>query len=525
MVVAQAARKKAGAESALAKKRAEAELVAAEAELVAAQAESALTVKLAQTRREKERILDEIENEKRLERARLADESDEELGAIPEGEPRGWPRIIQSDANKPTRPTQVSRLQSLAFATPVNQTETPSRPVTFGACPKPKPTPPTPPGSSTHSGSQMEDISAKLLVVNTASHCGQMLRQCRPKEAERFSGQRGEDLEAFLNQFEQATDAEGATDYMKFIELKMWVKGTASLAMKQFNGEPDASVALTESKNVLKREFGQKLRTARQMLDKLLAGPKFTANDAEGIQVFTLELESAYRTAERTKRASTFSTEETFNKVLNKKVPFFIHLWAKKTFNAQDLDHTMEDSEQNRLSFENFIKFLRDGNRMNERKTDITKAGTTAIAPTSGPRRAKLAATSVETDEDNESKVEADIAATETLRPKTKKGRNFNPRGPRTNEGAQRNPRISTQPGECLKCGETHSLDKCRQFIRMNDEQKINLVRRLGICYLCLTQGHMARDCTEDISCETCSEKHHTLFHRDTRDFAEGNDA
>ena len=145
----------------------------------------------------------------------------------------------------------------------------------------------------------------------------------------------------------------------------MWVKGMASKVVKQQNGVKDPSEALSEAKKMLKREFGRRMKTARQMLNKLLIGPKLTSNDTAGIQSFIIELEGIFKTAERTRRGRTFSSDETYNEILNKKLPFYVHNWAKKTANDSECESDNEDDdERERLSFKRFTRFLRNSNRV-----------------------------------------------------------------------------------------------------------------------------------------------------------------
>ena len=201
------------------KLQAKAKAWAAEAEaktkVRTAEEEAALKLEFSRKQREKERIRSEIENKKQLEAAQHADELDEEVhrytnlsdqweGAEP----------AKGESARNTQPSQHPWLQGLASPTKDNGPKSPEKDPFVGSyTASRKGTPDRLTGSPTWSG-ELQDINAKLLTVNMQANCRQMLQQCRPKESKRFSGSPGGDFESFMNQFDQATDVEGATDHI-----------------------------------------------------------------------------------------------------------------------------------------------------------------------------------------------------------------------------------------------------------------------------------------------------------------------
>ena len=59
------------------------------------------------------------------------------------------------------------------------------------------------------------------------------------------------------------------------------------------------------------------------MLDGLLSGGKLDQKDTEAIWALTLKLEEVHRRAIETDRETTFSTWETYQEILTKKLLFF----------------------------------------------------------------------------------------------------------------------------------------------------------------------------------------------------------
>ncbi|GFU11788.1 uncharacterized protein TNCV_2024661 [Trichonephila clavipes] len=59
---------------------------------------------------------------------------------------------------------------------------------------------------------------------------------------------------------------------------------------------------------------------------------------------------------------------------------------------------------------------------------------------------------------------------------------------------------------KCLYCNKGHELDACRSF-SVNEKREI--LRRKGCCYLCLSPGHRAMECRKRESCPICNGSHH----------------
>ncbi|OXA47089.1 LINE-1 retrotransposable element ORF2 protein [Folsomia candida] len=74
-------------------------------------------------------------------------------------------------------------------------------------------------------------------------------------------------------------------------------------------------------------------------------------------------------------------------------------------------------------------------------------------------------------------------------------------------------PSHSSSP--CKACNnESHYLYKCEVFLSWSPQQRIDFVRRNGLCYNCLKDNHRVTECNNKFGCKTCSSKHHTLLHK-----------
>ena len=112
-----------------------------------------------------------------------------------------------------------------------------------------------------------------LLAIQTQSHAYQMLVQRRPKY--KFTGDHKKiDFDAFMYNCENLLKIPGATEEMQLAELPYWFSGTAGLITDRYLGSQDAPQALKNAFRALKKEFGKKRQTAKQLLTDALTGNK-----------------------------------------------------------------------------------------------------------------------------------------------------------------------------------------------------------------------------------------------------------
>ena len=72
----------------------------------------------------------------------------------------------------------------------------------------------------------------------------------------------------------------------------------------------------------------------------------------------------------------------------------------------------------------------------------------------------------------------------------------------------------SQRPNDCWYHGtDTHDIAQCAGFQRLNSNDKIDAMHRMGACFLCLQPGHMGRQCSQKILCGECGKGHHQILH------------
>nr|XP_040024067.1 uncharacterized protein LOC120812302 [Gasterosteus aculeatus aculeatus] len=72
---------------------------------------------------------------------------------------------------------------------------------------------------------------------------------------------------------------------------------------------------------------------------------------------------------------------------------------------------------------------------------------------------------------------------------------------------------------KCMFCYLTnHTLEKCFQFRRKTQQDKIQFLKEKGVCFGCLKHGHTSKDCRGRLDCEVCHRKHPSVLHVEKED-------
>ena len=83
----------------------------------------------------------------------------------------------------------------------------------------------------------------------------------------------------------------------------------------------------------------------------------------------------------------------------------------------------------------------------------------------------------------------------------------------------------ATADVRCSICDEgEHSVSQCRRFLSMNANDRLDIALKCQICFMCLTPGHITRECSNPVKCQErrCGQRHATILHdADWEDYVE----
>ena len=74
----------------------------------------------------------------------------------------------------------------------------------------------------------------------------------------------------------------------------------------------------------------------------------------------------------------------------------------------------------------------------------------------------------------------------------------------------------ATADMRCPICDDgEHSVPQCRKFLNMSPNDRLDVALRNQICFMCLTPGHITRECSNPVKCQErkCGQRHATMLH------------
>ena len=85
----------------------------------------------------------------------------------------------------------------------------------------------------------------------------------------------------------------------------------------------------------------------------------------------------------------------------------------------------------------------------------------------------------------------------------------------KTPENAQSFVSHSAPSTGCAVCNESHPVWFCDKFKALSTEERWNKIKELGLCFRCLSAGHLGRDCKNVSLCniDNCKANHNRLLH------------
>ena len=65
----------------------------------------------------------------------------------------------------------------------------------------------------------------------------------------------------------------------------------------------------------------------------------------------------------------------------------------------------------------------------------------------------------------------------------------------------------------CAFCKGDHVMETCEAIAKIPHKDKIELLKKNGLCFACLVRGHMSKECKKRLTCHSCEKKHPTVLH------------
>ena len=288
---------------------------------------------------------------------------------------------------------------------------------------------------------------------------------------------RGDPLEykGFVRAFESriAKRTEDCAERLHFLD--QYTDGKPNTIVRSYM-HIDPAKGYAEARKALDRKYGDDYKISKAYVETLLTWPAIRATDIDGLEDFAIKLRGCLNAMEDISSLSEVNHPKNLQRIVGKLPAALQEGWRRLAFSL-----TRQDAKP---SFQDVVKFV-------EKEVEV------AADPVFGT--AEMAAISSATKPSSVNKREEAVKVKKSKIHVTKA----------TEDAAN---------GElCPCCKAGHDLEACQKMLNKTSSERLEFVKKSGLCFGCLRHGHSSRQCRKRKTCSTCGARHPTLLHMDPR--------
>ncbi|XP_037620552.1 uncharacterized protein LOC119485230 [Sebastes umbrosus] len=289
----------------------------------------------------------------------------------------------------------------------------------------------------------------------------------------------------FIKAFEQGVEEKaGQADCLYYLE--QFIRGQPQELVRSCQHmAPERGYAV--AKGLLQEHFGNQYKIATAYIEKALAWQIIKSEDVKALQAYSLFLRGCCNVMGELQYMEELDMPVNMRAIISK-LPY------KMREQWRTVAHDIMEKSNNRAYFIDLVKFMERHVRiLSDPLFGNIQEPTSAVTGTKPLARFKP---------QSGYKVKENIVATTV----TSKDLPQEAKEPTSDPAKAEN-------AECLCCACSHSLDECKQFKGKMHKDKIHFLREKGVCFACLGDGHMSRDCERHMTCKVCGQTHPTVLH------------
>lgn len=301
---------------------------------------------------------------------------------------------------------------------------------------------------------------------------------------------RGDPIEyhLFMRAFEHSVESktENSKDRLYYLEQHT-IGQPNDLVRSCFHMDPKQGYP--EAKRLLKERFGDKYKISMAYLDKALNWPTIKADDSKALESYALFLTSCSNAMSDLEYLDEMENAANMRTVIAK-LPYRL----RERFRSVAID--IQKKQDRRTKFKDVVTFV---------NTQAEMASHPVFGEIPGQTKRQTHSKTGK----SSGKKNITTLATEVKAQKAEKG--VGDGNKRTQEKGTNVDKAFNKP--CIFCQGDHTMEQCKKLQKMLHKEKLEFLKGKGLCFSCLTVGHMSKACEEKKSCQICSATHPTLLH------------
>lgn len=264
----------------------------------------------------------------------------------------------------------------------------------------------------------------------------------------------------------------------------------------------NATTGYEEAKRLLKYHFGDDFKVISAYIEKALNWNQIRTDDGEALHSYALYLKGCGNAVQDLSYMSELDSPSNMKRLVFK-LPFKL----RETWRSTVCDIT--ERTHQRPKFKDLVLFL-------ERQVRIIQDP--IFGDIQDPARSTNSRTFKRDQQYTRPSSKKSFAT--TVMPKTETHMNTNAQErPERPEGIRKPMDAFIKP--CAFCNGDHVMETCEMITKIPHKEKVELLKKNGLCFACLVKGHMSKECKKRLTCRSCEKKHPTVLHIDN--FTPGN--
>ena len=310
--------------------------------------------------------------------------------------------------------------------------------------------------SATPASRYSEYTQAKTLKdIQLESLVRTRMIEMRPKtEDEKFGDDGSINYYAFKNKFQSLSSVEGMNPFDALAEIMHWLKESARRVAEAYQGSDDPIGSLRLLWADLDFFYDLGSQSPRERIEPVIAKGPIRKDDLAGHMELIADLKAVKREASHSNSEDQLDAHDIVRDLINKRLAYM----ADAFFGIEAERRSKEKSF--RMKYDNIIS------EVSKKAQSLKAKGITTSRPHHTHRVASARVT------------ESEIS-------------------------------------NCHLCSASHPMNKCNKLGKMTIEERVNYLRKEGICFKCFSKEHIIRDCKAkvDLKCDQCEYKHHPILH------------
>ena len=302
-------------------------------------------------------------------------------------------------------------------------------------------------------------------------------RMLLPKrELRYFDGEDTTEFKTFIRDFDRSIDMRCKDDIDKLSYLEYYTKGRAK-KLVQSCCHSNATTAYRNARQLLHEEFDNKFKVSAALIQNLEQWPQVKIEDPVALEDFAMFLLRCNNYMSDMEASNPLDNPKEIMCIVRKLPYKFRERWRRTAFNITKTERPVK--------FGDLVAFVR------EESAILRQPLFAAISDTSETSDVQISAAS------NYSNKEVSFA--------TAVERQHQELGSNTQV-------FNGEPCVCCKKN-NHFVARCIFLKKKPASERLDFVRRAGLCFACLRAGHAAANCTSKLTCDLCRGNHPTILH------------